>query len=86
VYKFNLFSRVSYTKLNLNFICLKFQINLISIEDPLTGSAFFKSIQNGLNSNDRFEILRFIEIIGGLCQTTLNEPILCDFLDKTVFH
>uniref|UniRef100_A0A914LXM5 ARID domain-containing protein n=1 Tax=Meloidogyne incognita TaxID=6306 RepID=A0A914LXM5_MELIC len=60
-------------------------INLISIEDPLTGSAFFKSIQSGLNSNDRFEILRFIEIIGGLCQTTLNEPILCDFLDKTNF-
>uniref|UniRef100_A0A1I8BTQ1 ARID domain-containing protein n=1 Tax=Meloidogyne hapla TaxID=6305 RepID=A0A1I8BTQ1_MELHA len=60
-------------------------INLISIEDPLTGSTFFKAIQNGLNSNDRFEILRFIEIIGGLCQTNLNEPILCDFLDKTQF-
>uniref|UniRef100_A0A915NCL8 ARID domain-containing protein n=1 Tax=Meloidogyne javanica TaxID=6303 RepID=A0A915NCL8_MELJA len=58
---------------------------VFSILDPLTGSAFFKSIQNGLNSNDRFEILRFIEIIGGLCQTTLNEPILCDFLDKTNF-
>lgn len=55
-------------------------ILLLFLEENLSTGVFFNVIKEGLFCNDKFKVIRSMEIIAGLCKNTENESIIYEFL------
>lgn len=41
-------------------------------------------LYKGLFSNDKFQVLRSLEVLAGLCYCKNNEALICDFVNEKI--
>ncbi|KAL3097915.1 hypothetical protein niasHS_000650 [Heterodera schachtii] len=54
----------------------------IKLVDKLS-TVLLSTVQKGLHSNDKCEVMRSMEIVAGLCATPTNESIVCEFFEES---
>ncbi|VDK67251.1 unnamed protein product [Onchocerca ochengi] len=60
------------------------EIDLMAEESSSTNHLLLKTVSCCLHSDDKFRIIRALEILSGLCNNEHNESLICEFLDHRI--
>ncbi|VIO93122.1 ARID/BRIGHT DNA binding domain containing protein [Brugia malayi] len=60
------------------------EIDLMAEESSSTNHLLLKTVSCCLHSDDKFRVIRALEILSGLCNNERNESLICEFLDHRI--
>ncbi|EFO27606.2 hypothetical protein LOAG_00875 [Loa loa] len=60
------------------------EIDLMAEESSSTNHLLLKTVSCCLHSDDKFRVIRALEILSGLCNNERNESLICEFLDYRI--